>query len=122
MANEITINITGTVQWSTINYRESFKPGTLKFDQSTPESAAGTINLTSDTTKIPLDSVDQEAGWAFFNVVTTAMDVLIGPTSASFFGRLPPESAHCIHLTSDTTIMAQTTANSAVLQYLILQD
>lgn len=121
MSNEITITVNGSVQWTTSNFKDSFRPGTKKYDQSNPGSAGGTVSLTSDSTTIPLDAVLATAGWAFFSNVTTAMDILIGPTSDSYLLRLPPESDHVVHLTSNTTLCAQTTANSAVLQYLILQ-
>lgn len=119
MPDEITILISGKVDNG--NFTERFQPGSKRYDQSTPESAAGTVNLTSDSTVIPLDSVDGEAGWCFMTVVTTAMDCLVGPTSDNYLLRLPPESSHVFHLTSDTTLAAQTTANSAILQYLVLQ-
>lgn len=118
MADEITININATV----VNgqFREQFRPGSKKYDQAAPYSAAGTVALTTDTTTIPTDAVTAQLGWCFFANLSTSMPALIGPTSSALFVTLPTESACVVPLTSDTSIMAQTTANSAVVQYLLL--
>jgi hypothetical protein len=117
MANEISIGISAVI--ANGQFKERFAPGTKKYTMSTPLSAAGTEVCSSNTTTIDLANVAAQAGWGFFTNLSTAMDILVGPTTTPWL-RFPPESSHVLHFIAAPTIVVQTTANTANLQYLIL--
>ena len=118
MADEISISINMQATRDT-NFKEKFQPGNKKYDMSASLSAAGVCVATSNSTQLSLGTVQAQAGWGFFTNLSTAMDILMGPTTTHWL-RLPPEASELMHFISAPTIVVATTANTANLQWLIL--
>lgn len=117
MADEITVTMSATVVNG--NFRDTFRPETKKFDQTTAASDGGTLSLTSNSTTIAVSGVSTNMGLCMMTNLSTSVDVLVGPSTTAYFHRIPPEASQEFWLVADTTINCQTTITSASLQYKI---
>lgn len=119
MADEITITI--NAQCINGNFKDEFKPGTVKYDQGTVGSSAGTVAVTSDSTTLDKGPLGTSSGWCFLANLSTSVEILLGPSTAvTPLMRLPISSYHVFHTEANTTITVHTTTGTANLQYLIL--
>ena len=119
MANEISITIAASVPNG--SFRDTFKPGTKRFDQAAAGGAGDTVSLSSDSTSLAFGGVAGAVGWMMLTNLSTSIDIIIGPTTAIDFLRLPPSSSHVFHSVSNTTLTARTTASTASLQFKAFQ-
>jgi hypothetical protein len=99
--------------------RDKFEPGNKLYNCSDAKRFAKTVSLTSNSTTLEVGELASNKGWCFCTNLSTANEVLLGPTTAAPFVRLFPTAAAAFGLVAGTTIMAKTSSGAATLDYLI---
>tara|TARA_Y100001973_G_C5188886_1_gene329617 strand:- start:217 stop:597 length:381 start_codon:yes stop_codon:yes gene_type:complete len=124
MANEITHHGSFTVLKR--NFKEDFKPPTIKADLSSTVSSGGVQNVGTSSHEQLAKGEVSSVGYAYFRNVGTQYNVTIGPTSDgslsgtynSFLTLKPGE--FCVTRMSTVNIFAQAVTGATDLQYLIM--
>lgn len=125
MANEITAYVSLEL-YSTNNFYRRFGPPGMQVSQANAETYENTIPLTTTDTKLTVSNTSSY-GWAYFQNITNATDVVITVGSDSTgvirpFGRLKPKEWGVFRLIANTTYRAQCESSSGRLLYGIWGD
>jgi hypothetical protein len=127
MADEITITIKGQVING--NLRDTFTPGTLKYNQGDKAAYSNVVTTTSETTGVALDlgSASTRAGWFFYrHLADTTASIYVGSvvgTSFMTFSRIQPGGSGVFELMPGTSYSVSGSTSDTVyssLHYLVL--
>lgn len=122
MADEITVS--GRIQIKKGNLEHLFSPSALLVDLASENAIGGNQVIGTNPESLVYNSTDVAAnGYAYFRNLSTAATVTINYATASSsytaFVRLEP-GEFAIHRVAQTSIFAQASSTTAVLQYYIL--
>jgi len=112
MSNEISLRIDARLKIGEL--RDRFGPLRRTLSQTTGLRWAQTVTLTSDWTTIVAGDLSTKMGRMMAQNASTAVSVVLGPSSDSAFNRIKPKDLGYIGLVANTTIMAKITTDTTV--------
>jgi hypothetical protein len=122
MADEITV--AGRISIKKGNLEQVFAPSTLLVDLASENAVGGNQVIGTNPESLVYNSTDVAAnGYAYFRNLSTSATITLNhatsTTAYTAFVRLEP-GEFAIHRVASTSIHAQASTTTAVLQYLIL--
>ena len=116
MSDELTV--TASASWESGNWKDQFKPGTLKFDVSGVGQDGGIVEVGTSEEDLSLPNVST-LGWVFMRNLDATNYVTYGPkdTTMKAFGRIKAGEVAMFRLEPGITLRWQ--ANTAAVRIAI---
>lgn len=122
MANEVTINISATLQnpstSSTGGLRDQFAPGAIKYTQTTAGKSEQVVSTSTSDTAVTLTGITTPS-WCMLQNLDSTNNVDWGPTSGGAIvdcGTLKPGDVAILRLKSSITLRMQADAGTPKVQ------
>jgi hypothetical protein len=116
MSDEISITIAASL--SNAQLKDSIAISTKRYDQGSPLAYENTVALTSNSTNLYFGLVAPNPGWCVCTNLSTANELLIGPSSGNELLKCPP-TATAVFPVNTTSMTGRTVSGIGTIHYKI---